>query len=630
MTDSLIRNLNMQSIANLPIWLNMAAQVYCPDKVVLVGAGNGTGPLVQGLLGLKALPTHEHLQAHLLEADPLALSQLVKKIDPECAWILSQETVVSDQTSIDADLNTYYQYSLGSESGLLPPGYLKSLWPNIQLRKKEFCANGILLSSLLPASWLLVDCLPSVQLIKGVDLGQVEVIMARVVFDEIEKSPVGSSLIELDEKLSSQGFKLFACFTERNTSIGKALWLRDSAKQLEQSKAHGEQQAKQLFQQKSEIQQLTELKAELESKLEAEVKSRVQEVQSLKLEKDTLEQDQEIAQENLKAEINSKNALVVKTQELEQQQVEFSAKKLELEKVQEQTTQQVKELQDKLEQAIAKSEQQKAELSLLNEWKSFEDLKSRKYEISSIKSLLSVSRDDDIDDFLSDIQPFFLGKKITYVDVGACTGDVYKKIITLNKFIVREAHLIEPNKDNFDNLKLKNDALIKARHPSLYNVAILKDVSDIFITRNRSMSRIVDVSVKDEVNIIKARATTLVEIAKNITDKKIHLLKIDTEGSEMDVLEGGESLFSDGLVDIVYIEVGFNPASTQQTYFCNVENFMARFDYRLFGIYEVMHEWIDGVTLLRRCNFAYMRKAVALQNPGRLIKQILENSKNTN
>ena len=362
MTNSLMHSLNMQAIANLPIWLNMAAQVYSPSKVVLVGAGNGTGPLVQSLLGLKASPLHANMQAHLIEADSLALSQLAKKLDPENTWVLSQEAVLPDQTSIDADFNTYYQYSLGTESSLLSPGSLKSLWPNIQLRNKDSYPNGILLSSLLPASWLMIDCLPVAQLIQGVKLDQVDVLMARVVFDDIEKAPFGSSLFELDEKLSSQGFKLFACFTERNTSLGKALWLRDSAKQLEQAIAHSEQQAKELDQEKAAVQQLTQSKVELQTKLEAEVQSRVPEVQTLRLEKEALEQGRERAQENLKAEINAKHALQVKIQELEEQQVELVAKKLELEKFQEQTTQQIKVLQDKLEQARVHNEQQAKEL----------------------------------------------------------------------------------------------------------------------------------------------------------------------------------------------------------------------------------------------------------------------------
>jgi hypothetical protein len=291
MTNSLMRNLNMQAIANLPIWLNMAAQVYAPDKVVLVGAGNGTGPLVQGLLGLKASPLHANMQAHLIEADALVMSQLAKKLDSENTWVLGHEVVIPDQTSIDADFNTYYQYSLGTESSLLSPGSLKSLWPNIQLRNKELCVNGISLSSLLPASWLMIDCLPAGQLIQDVNLDQVDVLMARVVFDEIEKSPLGSSLFKLDEKLSSQGFKLYACFTERNTSLGKALWLRDSAKQLEQAITHVEQQAKELDQEKTKLQKLKQLKADLQANLEAEVQSRAQEVQALRLEKEALDQD---------------------------------------------------------------------------------------------------------------------------------------------------------------------------------------------------------------------------------------------------------------------------------------------------------------------------------------------------
>ena len=42
-------NPHMTSASNLPSWLTMAAQIYPPQQVALVGAGNGTGLLVQWL-----------------------------------------------------------------------------------------------------------------------------------------------------------------------------------------------------------------------------------------------------------------------------------------------------------------------------------------------------------------------------------------------------------------------------------------------------------------------------------------------------------------------------------------------------------------------------------------------------
>ncbi len=447
MIDSLMRNLNMQAIANLPTWLNMAGQVYAPDKIVLVGAGNGTGPLVQSLFGLKASPLHINMQAHLIEADPLALSQLAKKLDSENAWVLGQEVVLPDQTSIDADFNTYYQYSLGTESGLLPPGSLKSLWPNIQLRNKELCSNGILLSSLLPASWLMIDCLPAANLIQGVKLEQVDLLMARVVFDEIEKSPLGSSLFELDEKLSSQGFKLYACFTERNTSLGKALWLRDSAKQLEQAITHSEQQAKQLDQNKAEVWQLTQFKAELQAKLDAEVQSRAQEVQALRLEKEALEQDKSNAQENLKVEINAKNALQVKIQELEQQQVELVSKKLELEKVQEQTTQQIKELQDKLEQARVHSEQQAKEL---------EQEKAEVQQLTKLKADLQAKLEVEVQNRARELQA-------TQAELALVKTQAQKQAQEQTKQIDQAQQKIEQTQAELQSQHIDSDALKKIK-----------------------------------------------------------------------------------------------------------------------------------------------------------------------
>src|SRR5690625_869364 len=51
--------------------------------------------------------------------------------------------------------------------------------------------------------------------------------------------------------------------------------------------------------------------------------------------------------------------------------------------------------------------------------------------------------DADIDDFLRDISPFFYNKSLTYVDIGAFTGEVFQKLYSSNYLKIREAHLYE-------------------------------------------------------------------------------------------------------------------------------------------------------------------------------------------
>src|SRR5690606_32605763 len=58
-------------------------------------------------------------------------------------------------------------------------------------------------------------------------------------------------------------------------------------------------------------------------------------------------------------------------------------------------------------------------------------------------------READVEDFIQDLGAFFYGKRIVYVDVGACTGDVFLKLMSSKHFRVREAHLFEPNPDNY-------------------------------------------------------------------------------------------------------------------------------------------------------------------------------------
>jgi hypothetical protein len=212
-----------QAISGLPAWLHMLAQVYPPQSVALVGAGNGTGPLVQWLQSQASQAGQGAPAVTLLEPHAPSMAQLAKRLagtEASAEWRLLPELLAPEQGE-----HTYHQYTLAAENGLLPPEALHPLWPSLQLQSQEQAAT-VALAQLLPAGWLLMDCLPAAHLLQGTHLpASTQVVLARVVLSDA--APAGSSLANMQALLAESGFKAVATFAERNSGLGKALFVRD-------------------------------------------------------------------------------------------------------------------------------------------------------------------------------------------------------------------------------------------------------------------------------------------------------------------------------------------------------------------------------------------------------------------
>ncbi|MEQ1798595.1 MAG: FkbM family methyltransferase [Lacibacter sp.] len=90
--------------------------------------------------------------------------------------------------------------------------------------------------------------------------------------------------------------------------------------------------------------------------------------------------------------------------------------------------------------------------------------------------------------------------------------------------------------------------------------------------------------------------------------KKIDLLKIDTEGFEINVLKGAQQMMQQGNISFIYCETGFQQSNQRNTYFPVLTEFLAAQDYYFFGLYQVdYHDWKRGNGL---GNALYIHKAV--------------------
>ena len=237
---------------------------------------------------------------------------------------------------------------------------------------------------------------------------------------------------------------------------------------------------------------------------------------------------------------------------------------------------------------------------------------------------IKYSSDADIDDFLSDISPFFYNRSLTYVDVGAYIGEVLLKLHKSKLLKIREAHLFEPNPISYKQLEA-NVLETNLNKLHTYNHALGAEDQELFLSPAKSMSKVFpsDMHLDRSQEVKKIQCRSLDDLVDLFTDRHIDLLKIDVEGYELDVLGGAKKIFENQLADVIYIEVGFRRDGTQQTYFGDIDNFFQSYGYRIFKIYEQKNEWIQDSPLLRRCNFAYMSKRFAAENPYKCSLEIM-------
>ena len=71
---------------------------------------------------------------------------------------------------------------------------------------------------------------------------------------------------------------------------------------------------------------------------------------------------------------------------------------------------------------------------------------------------------------------------------------------------------------------------------------------------------------------------------------QIDLLKIDTEGYEVEVLNGARRLFEEGRIGAVLLEVGFDPEQLQHSYYLDIFRRLDPFGFRFRGLFDLSYD----------------------------------------
>jgi FkbM family methyltransferase len=104
--------------------------------------------------------------------------------------------------------------------------------------------------------------------------------------------------------------------------------------------------------------------------------------------------------------------------------------------------------------------------------------------------------------------------------------------------------------------------------------------------------------------------TTIDAFAAEHGIDRIDLLKIDTEGYELEVLKGAEESLRRGAVTLVEVEAGMTPSNRKHVPFEVLKAHLEERGYVLFGVYVQVPEW-SGEPRLRFANPVFAVGSVA-------------------
>lgn len=222
--------------------------------VVIVGAGWGSG--------LEDFADAETLVA--IEGEASTFQQLQRRVvDLPNAHAL--QAIIADASGP----REFHSASRLSESGLIPPGNLQSLWRNLSIRSVERL-ESVSLDELLPRmsastearhafNWLRIDCLPAATVLEGAVaiVDELEVIELRCVSGDVQMGVPEASLAACTAWLEPRGFRMILLEEELNPLLLQAVFVRDPRPIAERAQLLEEQLEALTFEHEAQSQQAT-------------------------------------------------------------------------------------------------------------------------------------------------------------------------------------------------------------------------------------------------------------------------------------------------------------------------------------------------------------------------------------
>lgn len=211
-------------------------------------------------------------------------------------------------------------------------------------------------------------------------------------------------------------------------------------------------------------------------------------------------------------------------------------------------------------------------------------------------------------DVFSDIERTYGLRNFRQVmDVGANVGQ--SAALYCEKFPEAQIHSFEPVQSTFKQLQEKSQSL--GNRVSCHHKAVGDENGEVMI----------NVGDNSEINSIKYNHSSQKERVEAITVDSfietqpldfVDFLKIDTEGFEIEVLNGCNQSLASKMIGILYIESGPVKSDRHFVPISKIIETLKEHDYELFGVYEQQQFW-TGEKQIMFFNLAFI--SPALKNP---------------
>jgi FkbM family methyltransferase len=203
------------------------------------------------------------------------------------------------------------------------------------------------------------------------------------------------------------------------------------------------------------------------------------------------------------------------------------------------------------------------------------------------------------------------------IDVGAHYGET--AITYHNLFPNANIYCLEPYMPSFLKLvsNVNPNKLIKCYNVALHskktqlNFNINKfSQTNSFLKSSIISNQIWGNELLDTIEIQKIKTIALSDFIKNNKIDNIDILKLDTQGTEFEILKSGKFFLKNGYIKLIYVEILNLPTYQNQRNFEEILVLLRNLNFDLYGFYNL--STINGS--LRQCDAIFISKHHKISN----------------
>jgi len=188
------------------------------------------------------------------------------------------------------------------------------------------------------------------------------------------------------------------------------------------------------------------------------------------------------------------------------------------------------------------------------------------------------------------------------LDVGAHIGDtteLYRKYFSQSKIFC-----FEPFPESCDALKKRfiNDSTINIVETALGSK---DETKTLYVSNFSNLNSLKKPNERAwgfaDNKSVDVETTTLDQFCFANDIKHIDILKLDVQGSELDILLGSKTILEKGNISLIYVEWQVVPLYENHHKYYKIAEFLAGFDYELFNLYNINEarsgqiRWADAI-----------------------------------